>query len=539
MAQRNLFYGCSGSDVKTLQKQLKSLGYYKTGSVDGSFGPLTQTAVKQFQRAAKILVDGVVGPQTRAALSKALAAKKKKKKTTAKKKTTKKTTTSTKAGRWRTYGKADATIPRKATVAIDYDPTGKGTKNTRNAKEMAKYLESFTYSDPANGESDAASIELCNISMIWANKWLPKKGDKFTANVQAYNWDSSGANKQLTCGTFCCDDRNFSFPGNSTATINGTSVPEKQAFRSTKRSKTWKNITIREIARRIAKRYKLKLSYTASTIKVKSMKQTDKEDCSFLKDLCSEYGLYIKVYRGQIVIYDAARFEAKKAVATIDYSEVISGDYNSTLAGTYTGATIKYTKGSDKKEYTYKVGSGNRILAINEKVDSLSDAKIKAKAQLAEENRKAETIKLTIAAAGKELYSSGCFTFKNAYEMSGKYFIDKVTHKVDAGGGYTIEIEAHKVPTSKTTAKKTAKKTTTKTKNKKKKASTSIKAGDRVRVNGNAYYAGNGGRYNVCRNMTMYVTQVLGGNYKYQYGVAKRKGGSRYGWCAKSSLKKI
>ena len=38
--------------------------------------------------------------------------------------------------------------------------------------------------------------------------------------------------------------------------------------------------------------------------------------------------------------------------------------------------------------------------------------------------------------------------------------------------------------------------------------------------------------------MTMYITQILGGGYKYQYGVAKRKGGTRYGWCDKGSLKK-
>lgn len=517
MATRNLFQGCTGSDVRTLQQNLKKLGYYKDGSVDGSFGPITKKAVLQFQKAAKILVDGVVGPQTRGALTAAL--NKLKKKTTVKP-VVKKTTTSVPLGPAVAPKPKpiDKTLPRQASVAVKYDPTGKN--NTRSSSEMAKHLESFTYSDPATGESDSASLELCNISMIWANKWLPKKGDKFTANISATNWDKPGTSASLSCGTFCCDDRNFSFPSNSTATINGTSVPEKQAFRSTQRSKTWKNITIKEIARRIAKRYKLKLVYDASTIKIKSMEQSKKDDCSFLKDLTNEYGLYIKVYGGKVVIYDAARYEAKKAVATIDYNDVISGDYNSTLAGTYTGATIKYTKGSNKKEYTYKVGSGNRILTINEKVDSLSDAKIKAKAKLAEENRKAETIKITIASPGKKLYSSGCFTLKNAYEMNGKYFIDKAVHKVDASGGYTVEIEAHKVSGSSS------------------KKNTAFKVGDRVIVNGRAYYYAHGGTSKTCKNLTAYIIKILGSANKYPYAVSKRKGGKRYGWCAKSALKK-
>lgn len=338
---------------------------------------------------------------------------------------------------------ADRTRARRVNVSINYASRYKSARS--DSGEMAKYLESFTYTDPATGESDSASIELCNINMIWAGRWLPKKGDKFTATINAANFERPGISATISCGTFCCDDRNFSFPGNSTATINGTSVPEKQAFRSTQRSKTWKNITIKEICRRIAQRYNLTLVYDAATIKINSMEQSQKDDCSFLKDLTSEYGLYIKVYRGKIIIYDVARYEAKKSVAAVYYNEVISGDYNSTLTGTYTGATIKYTQGSDKTEYTYKVGTGNRILTINEKVDSLTDAKIKAKARLAEENRKAETIRLTIASPSRKFYASGCFTFKDAQEMSGKYFIDKVVHKVDAAGGYTAEIEAHKV----------------------------------------------------------------------------------------------
>ena len=338
---------------------------------------------------------------------------------------------------------ADRTRARRVNVSINYASRYKSARS--DSGEMAKYLESFTFTDPATGESDSASIELCNINMIWADRWLPKKGDKFTARINTANWERPGISSAIDCGTFCCDDRNFSFPLNSTATINGTSVPEKQAFRSTQRSKTWKDITVREIARRIAQRYKLTLVYDAATIKIKSMEQSQKDDCSFLKELTDEYGLYIKVYAGKIIIYDAARYEAKKSVAVIRYDEVESGDYNSTLTGTYTGAVIKYTNGSDKKEYTYKIGSGNRILTINEKVDSLTDARIKAKARLAEENRKAETIRLTIASPSRKFYASGCFTFKDAQEMSGKYFIDKVVHKVDAAGGYTAEIEAHKV----------------------------------------------------------------------------------------------
>ncbi|MGE5544925.1 MAG: peptidoglycan-binding domain-containing protein, partial [Bacillota bacterium] len=52
-----------GYDVYWLQRHLKELGYY-SGKLDGIFGPLTQQAVMNLQKAANIRVDGIVGPET-------------------------------------------------------------------------------------------------------------------------------------------------------------------------------------------------------------------------------------------------------------------------------------------------------------------------------------------------------------------------------------------------------------------------------------------------------------------------------------------
>jgi polysaccharide deacetylase family sporulation protein PdaB len=54
--------GSSGSSVKTLQQALSNKGY--SLSVDGVFGPMTQSAVKSYQSSQGITVDGVVGSVT-------------------------------------------------------------------------------------------------------------------------------------------------------------------------------------------------------------------------------------------------------------------------------------------------------------------------------------------------------------------------------------------------------------------------------------------------------------------------------------------
>lgn len=66
--------GDTGAAVRELQEALKRLGH-DPGPVDGVFGAKTEAAVKAFQRAAGIAVDGVVGPVTWSKLEAALEAK--------------------------------------------------------------------------------------------------------------------------------------------------------------------------------------------------------------------------------------------------------------------------------------------------------------------------------------------------------------------------------------------------------------------------------------------------------------------------------
>lgn len=61
-----------GAPVRALQMRLQRLGHY-AGAIDGIFGPVTDAALRSFQRAAGIVVDGYAGPQTFAAIEAALA----------------------------------------------------------------------------------------------------------------------------------------------------------------------------------------------------------------------------------------------------------------------------------------------------------------------------------------------------------------------------------------------------------------------------------------------------------------------------------
>lgn len=60
-------YGSTGQEVINIQSRLSAWGYYK-GGIDGIYGYLTYSAVRDFQAKNGLTTDGITGPETLAAL---------------------------------------------------------------------------------------------------------------------------------------------------------------------------------------------------------------------------------------------------------------------------------------------------------------------------------------------------------------------------------------------------------------------------------------------------------------------------------------
>jgi peptidoglycan hydrolase-like protein with peptidoglycan-binding domain len=56
--------GSRGYEVKTIQTELKDLGYFTYSNVTGYYGSITKDAVKRFQRANGLYADGIIGKKT-------------------------------------------------------------------------------------------------------------------------------------------------------------------------------------------------------------------------------------------------------------------------------------------------------------------------------------------------------------------------------------------------------------------------------------------------------------------------------------------
>jgi len=65
--------GTKNDDVKNLQAYLHKAGFYDSGNVSGIYGNLTQQAVRKFQQARGLSVDGIAGPKTLTIVNKDIA----------------------------------------------------------------------------------------------------------------------------------------------------------------------------------------------------------------------------------------------------------------------------------------------------------------------------------------------------------------------------------------------------------------------------------------------------------------------------------
>lgn len=327
---------------------------------------------------------------------------------------------------------------RKSRVAIGYS----SSKIRESIKEC---LEDFSYNDVASGSTDDISITLNNSDLRFMDSQMPKKGDKLTPVIYLHNWSGAGVTKSIRCGRMVLDDLSYSATP-SVCTIGAVSLPAKGEFKNRKRTQTYKNVTIKEIARKIANRAGIALHYSAPRISIKEIEQSKTADSEFLLSLCDDYGLGIKIYNGKIVIFNEETYEKKSPVETVVRAKenVINWNWNTTLQKTYTGAKVTYTDSGSNKKNHIKIGKSGRMLDVDVSAFSKRDAQLKAKAKLAAENKKRTTMTLTILPNPK-IIATSTIRLKGFRKLSGKYYVDKVSHKISKSGGYVMSIDIHKV----------------------------------------------------------------------------------------------
>ncbi len=321
--------------------------------------------------------------------------------------------------------------PRQAEVDLYYN--GAAVKTV-----MDEYITDISYTDPASGAADSLDISIHDRARQWITAWMPISGDTLSAKISLSGDDAGGI--PLDCGFFVLDK--FEFGGwPVTGTISAVSTPADGGFMATVRTQNWEGVTIKEIGTEIAARAGLKLAWDVSGADfiIKSVEQSEQTDSDFFSSLCETYGLEVKVYRQKIVVYDREAYKGKAPVRTIGTESLISWSWSKDMAGTYTGGEYTYTDISTEADIAVSIGNGKRILKQSGKADSRADAERKIRAAVTKANHGSTKLSASII-GDAQLVSAQCVTVVGIGRLSGKYYIDSITHNI-SGSGYTMDLE--------------------------------------------------------------------------------------------------
>ena len=339
---------------------------------------------------------------------------------------------------------------RSAEVSLYYE-------GVNISQDIAPYLLNFTYTDNASDKADDISLTLEDRERLWCSDWFPSKGDKIRASIIIHDWEAENQTQSLPCGTFEVDQIECSGPPNQ-VTIKAVSTLVSKPMRQEKHTKAWENVKLSTIAGDMASKNSLRLFWDSSEDPFFERRdQVETSDLEFFSGLARDYGIAVKVTDTQLVCYSKEEYEEKSPVGEFAFGDkkLISWSFSSKAAGTYKAARVQYhDPGKNETHVATENGAAEgtgRILVINQKVDSIADAKKIAKERLEDANKKEITGNITLMGdlrfvGGSNVKISGFGAF------DGEYVIEKATHSVSSS--YTTKLDLSMGKESKQKARK-------------------------------------------------------------------------------------
>lgn len=315
--------------------------------------------------------------------------------------------------------------------------------------DVSKDLVAFRYTDNEGGQADDISLTLKNNHGLWSGAWKPTKGDSVTATI--ITEDDSGS-KSLSCGSCEIDKLKFAGPP-SLFEIGGVSIPLSNTVRRTKKSRAWEAVRLSEICTDVSNTAGVDLIFqpnpagaeVESTDPLYNRRdQRDESDLSFIKRLCDDEGLSVKMTDQQLVIYnqDTMAYQDPSVTFTLGESNVVSYDFEEELIELYNKAIVSYsdprTGNLNTFEYTDSSITNGQTLKIIRRTESSQEAERIAKAALSTKNRRKITCNLVCV--GSVSLVSGITVYLSGFgDYDGKYYVQKCEHNVQ--NGYTSSLE--------------------------------------------------------------------------------------------------
>lgn len=363
------------------------------------------------------------------------------------------------------------------------------TYNGKNiTDDITRYLVDLSVTDVLSGESDEVSIQLEDSEGRWRGPWYPTKKDKITVSL--------GYDDELfEFGTFEVDEIEHSGPPDK-VDLRAIAAGISKQMRTNK-SVAHEGKTLKGIAQAVAESNGLELMGEIRDISIRRVTQNRETDLAFLKRTADMYGYVFTVRDSKVVFSSIYEIDSSDVVNEIDREDLISYSIKDGSAGTKTKSTVTSYNEDDEEIVTsttngdeFSAGANYGIEPYAEELDpEVESAKqgviifLRSQGVSEEEITRRFSVQQELAAdsfEGKmtaydtgaaEQLSAAALYNANSHQIaaslviqgsakvmagvtimltgmgrvSGKYTVGKVKHSISKGGGYTCDIDAHKV----------------------------------------------------------------------------------------------
>ncbi len=305
------------------------------------------------------------------------------------------------------------------------------------SRDIQPMVLNISYTDALHGEAEDLAITVENADGRWFRDWQPAKGDAL-----ALRFGYEGGALQPTNG-FQIDELEYNFAPDTLA-IKAVAAGVKPALR-TSRTTGYDGSTLRAIAAEVAARHNLTLVGAIDELPLGRVTQNGERDLAFLKRLAEQHG-YVCTVRGEdLIFHKVADLKSRPAGVVIRRSMVMpGGSIKIQNAGTYGKAKLTYHDPDTKQTIEAEadddeVENGDTLRLSNERVENHEQAETRVKAALEKANRGQREGRLILP--GEPTLAAGVMIdLKGFGSFDGGYLVEKATHRIDRGGGYTTEI---------------------------------------------------------------------------------------------------
>ena len=320
-------------------------------------------------------------------------------------------------------------------------------------EQVMKDLLSIDITDNESESTDDLQIKMNDASGKWIERWLTEtiyqgasvRGLKIEAWVGVRKGEKV---VQQKAGTFHLDSLKAGGPP-STVTMKASSLPPSGGIADEKRNKAWENYTLAGIAGEIAGKAGLALIYDAGAHSYERREQNEMTDLAFLRALCREAGIALKIADMKMILMDAQGYAAQPSIMTIARND---GSYTKWSLETgsrdisYDSCIVRYAHpekglitGSAESEKYAENEEHNQLVITNRRVENRAEAQEIAAEELRLKNDFGETATFTLP-GNPGIMAGQNITLKGFGYWDGKKPIKYVKHKLGTSG-YTTEIK--------------------------------------------------------------------------------------------------